>query len=159
MAEISGIKGEARKYTGRQKIINVARQTLAGYIYTCGRYPAARKRRGDFRSQDPRPSSCRGRDTMTHSRCTLVMSHAYGGTTVGTRVSRVDNRVWTRENDGRRVRETIGRDANFAFGKMVETRDEGEMVEEEEAVVEGEGMETRRRRRFSAMRVNGESAT
>lgn len=41
---------------------------------------------------------------------------------------------------------------------MVETRDEGEMVEEE-VVVEGEGMETRRRRRFSAMRVNGESAT
>lgn len=47
------------------------------------------------------------------------------------------------------------RSTNFAFGEVEETRDAGEGKEG----MKGKGVETRRRRRFSAVRVNGESAT
>ena len=93
---------------------------------------------------------------MTHSRCTRYVTHVYEiwRWARACRVcNRVYRRVWTfaRSRDNQTIRVETQISLSEKWKKM---RDEGEGEEG----MKGKGVKTRRRRRFSAVRVNGESA-
>lgn len=153
MAKISEIKGKLINIE-REEIINV---TLLLRVYLPVRYTTTWKRPDNFRSRDRSLSSCRGRDydaQSLHSLCHTRTRYDGGHARVACATA------YERSH----ARETIRRVQSGH--KFILRRDEGdertrkrEEDEGEEEGVKGERVEARRRRRFSAVRVNGESAT